>query len=204
MPENLPSTQSPANMCNPKSFTLGVLQIVGLTGILVLVLWLSLRPKQPAYTIMEFSVPTSPVIQGGDNRTASFELEIQNPNQNSGIHFDDTLLTFFYGEDTLGQKTIPSFYQKKDSSSQIFDHVDADSRVWKKLVRVISNATAELKVAVATRIRYRTWGLTSKHKRINLHGKLPIGSDGKISGKKKKKIKLNQNSKKWRKKGYNV
>lgn len=204
MPENLPSTPSPTTtMCDTKRFSLWVLQIVGLLGLLVFLLWLSLCPKQPTYTIINFSLPTSPVNQGGDNSTISFELEIRNPNKDSSIYYGDTLLTFFYGEDTLGQKTIPSFHQKKDSTTQMFDHVDADPHVRKKLLGVISKATAELKVAVVTKIRYRMWGRKSKHHGINLHGRLPIGSDGKISG-KKKKIRLRHKSIKWRKRGRNL
>ncbi|PSS10342.1 hypothetical protein CEY00_Acc17435 [Actinidia chinensis var. chinensis] len=185
-------------MCETKSFTLWLLQIVLLLGFIVFFLWLSMRPRQPTYTIVQFSLPTSPVGHGTQNGTASFELEVENPNKDSGIYYDDTWLTFYYGKETLGQKTILSSYQKKDSRNQIFDHLNVDSRVWKKLIGAISNATAELKVAVLTKIRYRMWGHTSKHQGINLHGKIPIGSDGKIAG-KKKKIKLHYNSKKWRK-----
>ena len=197
----IPSQLHPQTMCQPKSFTLWILQIVALLGLLVFFVWLSLLPIPPTYTIVQFSVPTpnnsnttSTVNQGGQNGTALFELDIDNRNKDSGIYYDDTLLTIYYGQDTLGQKTISSFYQKKGKSTQIFDHMNVDAHVWKKLINIISNSTAELKVSVVTKIRYRSWW-TSKHQGINLHGKLPIGSDGNISG-KKKKIKLHQNSKK--------
>ncbi|XP_057497726.1 protein NDR1-like [Actinidia eriantha] len=192
-------------MSETKRFTLWLLLIVLLLGFIVFFVWLSMRPRPPTYTIVQFSLPTpdygnsaSPVDQGAQNGMVSFELEVENPNKDSGIYYDDTGLTFYYGQETLGQKTILSSYQKKNSRNQIIDHLNIDSRVWNKLIGAISNATAELKVAVLTKIRYRMWGHTSKHQGINLHGKIPIGSDGKISG-KKKKIKLHYNSKKWRK-----
>ncbi|THG06652.1 protein NDR1-like [Camellia sinensis] len=194
-------------MCETRSFTFWLFQVVVLFGLLIFFLWLSLHPRQPTYTIVQFSIPNpnntntnSTANEDSQSGTVLFELEIENPNQDSNIYHDDTFLTFYYSEEALGQKTISSFHQKKGTTSQIFDHVNTDAQVWKKLLNAVWNATAELKVTVVSKIRYRMWGLTSKHHGINLQGNLPIGSDGKISG-KKKKIKLGHNSKKSTKKG---
>ncbi|XAR65606.1 hypothetical protein NMG60_11009774 [Bertholletia excelsa] len=187
-------------MCETKSFTLWALQVVLLLGLLVLVLWLSLRPRPPSFLVVNFSIPTSNNTTRENanlNSSAQFVLEIDNPNKDSGIYYDDASLTFYYGPDAMGQKTLPGFYQKKSTTSQVTDRVSLDGKVWKRLVNALSNVTQEVKVAVATRVRYRVWGHKSKHQGIRLHGKLPIGSDGKISG-KKKKIKLRRNTRKWK------
>lgn len=165
-------------MSHTKSFTLWLLQIVVALGLLIFCLWLLLQPKQPTYTIIRFSVPTTDnrnttcVVNphGGENGTISFGLQIQNTIPHSLIYYGDTLLKFYYERDIVGKKTIPSFYQRSGRTNQIFDHVNAKAEVWKKLVGAISNATAEL---------------------------IQVGTDGKISG-KKKKIRLHQTLKKWR------
>lgn len=189
-------------MCQTKSFPLWLLQILVVLGLILFFLWLSLHPKQPTYAIVRFSVPTTEngnttcqVKQGGGkNGTISFGLEIRNPNPHSVIYYSDTLLTFYYGKDIVGQKTITSFDQRGEKKKQMFN-VNAEARVWKKLVSAISNAPAEVMVTVVTRIRNRMWGHLSKHEEIYLQGKIPIGMDGKISG-KKKMIRLHQASKK--------
>ena len=193
-----------------KSFGIWLFQVLVLLGLLAFFLWLGLRPKNPTYAIVDFSVPssnssnsnaTSLVDQGTQSQSGAvlFNLEIHNPNQDSGIYHDDISLTFYYGQDTVpvGQKTVPAFYQGKDETRQIVDSIDGNGQVWKTLLASIRNATAEMNVGLVTSIRYRTLGHKSKHHRMNLQGLIKIGSDGKILG-MKKKVKLTQASKKWK------
>ncbi|KAK3035095.1 hypothetical protein RJ639_032597 [Escallonia herrerae] len=127
-------------------------------------------------------------VNQGQNGTLSFNLEIQNPNKDSSIYYEDILLTLFYNEDNVGQKTILRFHQGKDRTTQIVDQMDASARVHNMLPINMSNKTAELKAGLATRIQYQTWGVKSQHHRMNMQGLVKIGSDGKISGKKKIKL----------------
>ncbi|EEF43931.1 conserved hypothetical protein [Ricinus communis] len=73
------------------------------------------------------------------------------------------------------------------------DHVDSSQKIEEALTRAISNGKAELKVELSTKILCKTWCIKSKHHGINLRASIPVGADGKISG-KNKEIKL---SKKW-------
>ncbi|KAB2007265.1 hypothetical protein ES319_D10G016900v1 [Gossypium barbadense] len=184
-------------MCETKSFYLWLLQVIGLLGILALCLWLAMRPKSPNYTIVNFSIPGANTSNESDHGSIQYELDIQNPNQDSGIYYDDIFLVFYHGEDKVGRKTIPSFYQGKDKTRQVIDQVDVETRFWTVLRKAIMNATAELRVDLSTKIRYNTWGIKSKQHGINREGKIPIGKDGKISN-KKKKVKLRHASKKWK------
>ncbi|XP_022777393.1 protein NDR1-like [Durio zibethinus] len=184
-------------MCETKNFYLWLLQIVGLLGLLALCLWLALRPKSPDYTIVNFSVPAANDNNASGHGIIQYELDIKNPNEDSGIYYDDIFLIFYHGSDTVGKNTIPSFYQGKDRNRQVVDHVDVDTRLWTALRNAILNATAELKVVLSTKIKYKTWGIKSKHHGIHREGKIPIGKDGKIAN-KKKKIKLRHASKKWK------
>ncbi|XP_059636002.1 protein NDR1-like [Cornus florida] len=189
-------------MCESKSLTQWLLQVVALLGLMAFFLWLGLHPRSPTYTIVGFSVPvsnngsnTATVGKGNDrNRTLTFYLEIENPNKDSSVYYDDILLKFYYNRVTVGKKALPSFRQGQDKTSQFIDRVDANAIVWKKLRNAIANKTAEVKVDLVTKFRYKMWGRMSKHHGMNLQGRVPIGSDGNISG--KKKIKLKRDSKK--------
>jgi hypothetical protein len=186
-------------MCETKNLYLWLLQVVALLGILAICLWLILRPRPPQYTIVDFSIPQSSLVnKEGQNGTILYNLEIENPNTDSTLYYDDIFLTFYFGQDTVGEKRIPAFHQGGKRTRQMIDYVDGNPRVWKSLLNaLISNAKAELKAGLLTRIRYKTWGKKSKHLKLELQGLLQVGKDGKISGKKKKN-KLHPTSKKWR------
>ncbi|XP_057963258.1 protein NDR1-like [Malania oleifera] len=187
-------------MCELKSFHLWLLQVLALLGILAFLLWFIMRPKNPTYTVVDFTIPTSNttivsvIDQGNQNSIISYSLDIENPNKDASIYYDDIILTFLFGQDTVGERTIPSFHQGKGSTHHHVDGFNTNPRVWKALLNAVSNATAELKVGLVTKFRYRMLGHKSKHHEVNVQAPLPIGPDGKISGKKK----LGKHSKKWR------
>ncbi|KAK4258936.1 hypothetical protein QN277_005330 [Acacia crassicarpa] len=169
-------------MCEPKNFWVWLLQIVGLLGLLALILWLALRPKPPSYSVDFISIPQS----SDQNGTIIYNIEIENPNKESDIYFDDINLSFLYGENQVAQSTIGSFRQGAGKTNSMFQSADANRRDLKSIVNAFSNGTAELKAALMTRFRYKTWGIKSKFHGVRLQGTLPIGRDGKLSGKKKK------------------
>ncbi|AES82163.1 putative Late embryogenesis abundant protein, LEA-14 [Medicago truncatula] len=181
-------------MCEEgKSFYIWLLQVICLLGLLVLCLWLALRPNSPSFSIVVISIDR-PSDQNG---TIFYSLEIGNPNKDSSIYYDDIILSFLYGqqEDKVGDATVGSFHQGTSKSRIVSDIVNAKPGPFKPLFKAISNATAELKASLTTRYRYKTWGVRSKFHRLLLKGILPIDSDGKLS-RKKKKYPLTRNSKK--------
>lgn len=182
-------------MCEGKSFYIWLMQVIGLLGLIVLFLWLSLRPQSPSYSILSISVE-GPSGQNGSD-TIFYSLEIENPNKESSIYYDDIVLGFLYGqqEDEVGETTIGSFHQGTGKTRVVSDSVNGKPRTFRPLLSAISNATAELKVALTTRFRYKTWGIESKFHGLHLRGILPIDSDGKLS-RKKKKYPLTHNSQK--------
>ncbi|KAK8501917.1 hypothetical protein V6N13_023303 [Hibiscus sabdariffa] len=152
----------------------------------------SLASRSPTYTIVNFSVPTAN-DNVSNHGTIQYELDITNPNEDSGVYYGDIVLVFYHGEDKVGSRTIPSFYQGEDKTHLVIDQVDVQTRLWSGLHKAIRNATAEFRANLSTKI-YRTWGIKSKHHGINREGKIRIGKDGKISN-KKKKVKLGRPSK---------
>lgn len=177
-------------------YYLCVLKFLLPLGFLALLLWLCLIPKPPRYTIVDFTIPMSDLdIDGGKKGSMVYGLEIKNSNKESSIFYDDILLTFYYGQDTVGENTMPAFHQGRRRTLRVVDHVEvANQHLWTAIYVSILNGTAELKVALRTRIQYGTWGIKSKHHGVHLQAALPIGADGKISG-KKKKIKLRRHFK---------
>ncbi|WVZ13055.1 hypothetical protein V8G54_017585 [Vigna mungo] len=184
-----------SRMCEDTSFYKWILKVTGLLGLTALFLWLAIRPKSPSYSILFISVEQP--SNSNENGTILYNLEIENPNEDSSIYYEDTILSFLYGEqeDEVGQTTIGAFHQATSNTRDVSNTVNAKPRPFKPLLKAISNATAELKVALMTKYRYKTWGIKSKFHGLHLKGILPIESNGKLS-RKKKKYPLHPNSKK--------
>ncbi|XP_057450305.1 protein NDR1-like isoform X2 [Lotus japonicus] len=180
-------------MSEGKRFYVFLMEFIGFLGLLVLCLWLALRPKSPSYSVVFLSIEQHP----GENGSIFYSLEIENPNKDSSIYYDDIILSFLYGqqEDKVGETTIGSFHQGTGKTRSVYDTVNARHGAFKPLFKAISNATAELKVALTTRFQYKTWGIKSKFHGLHLQGILPIDSDGKLS-RKKKKYPLSRSSRK--------
>lgn len=181
-------------MCEEgKSFYVWLLQVICLLGLLVLCLWLSLRPSNPSFSIVLVSINRT----SDQNGTIFYSLDIDNPNRDSSIYYDDIILRFLYGqqEDKVGETTIGSFHQGNRKNRIVSDIVNAKTGPFKPLFKAIANATAVLKASLLTKYRYKTWGIRSKFHGLDLKGILPIDSDGKLS-RKKKKYPLTPDSKK--------
>ncbi|XP_010267888.1 PREDICTED: protein NDR1-like [Nelumbo nucifera] len=192
-------------MCETNSFRLWLIQVVVLSGLLALVLWLALRPKNLTYTVISFSLPATSPVDPGDaqNSAISFDLEIENPNNGYGIYYNGINMTLYYNDDILGETFLPDFYQGKGKTKKISQSINADGRFLKKIFTAISNATAETRLGLATRIRFKSWTGKTKPHGMQLQGRIPVGSDGKIAG--KKKIKLQHVSRKWKlRKSYSL
>ncbi|KAJ6737992.1 PROTEIN NDR1-LIKE [Salix koriyanagi] len=105
------------------------------------------------------------------------------------------LLSFKYKQDMVGNSTVPGFDQGKgNNDDQHVPPVEINQRVWRDLGKEIPRGTARLNVELFTSIKYKTWGIKSKHHKIKYQGAVPIGSDGKIKD-KKKKVKLHRSKK---------
>lgn len=191
-------------MSESRSFYLWLAQVIFLLGLIALLLWLSLRPKTPNYTIVDFFVhdlngenSTVPSDNGGQNTTFTFEVEIANPNKESGIYYDTMNFTLFYGDMYVGSTAVDPFYQGYQKTATRMESINTGRKFLKDVFGVAFNGTAQLKVSMATSVRYRIWGRKTKHHGLALQGCLPVGPDGKIEG-RKKKIKLHHTRKKCR------
>lgn len=181
-------------MCETRNFYLWIAQILGLLGILVLCLWLALRPGSPDFTITDFSVPAVNDSNTSDRGIIQYQLDIKNPNKDSGISYGDILLIFYHGENKVGNNTIPSFTEDRNRSHQFLNHFDVDNPFWAALRSAILNGTAELRVDLSTKVRYKTWLIKSRRHGLLREGNVPVGKDGRISN-SKKKVKLRHASK---------
>ncbi len=119
-------------MCDTGRFSIWLLQVVGLLGLLALCLFLALRPRSPNLAIIDFSIPPLNRSDDSGGGKVSYELQFKNPNTDSGIYYDPLMVGLFYGEiELIGTKNRSSFRQKKSSMQSYDDYVDVSGGGWR-------------------------------------------------------------------------
>ncbi|XP_068644970.1 protein NDR1-like [Aristolochia californica] len=190
-------------MSESRRIYLWLVEVVLLFGLIGTLLWLSLTPKKPTYTLVGLEIlalRNRNATHGSSKSSAniSLELEIRNPNKKIGIYYEATHVTLFYGDHGVGQIVIGSFYQRGREIRREKQSVKAEKPFWRAVFRAVSNrTTADLRVDVTTFVKYLTLGLKSKRQKMEADGWVPVGSDGMISG-KRKRIKLHYGPNKWK------
>lgn len=143
-------------------------------GLVVLFLWLTLRPATPSLFINDLSL---------SNTTLAFLLRLKNENKDKGVYYDNITLSFFFPANSprpLGPDvTFPAFYQGHGKKANRNDSLQADRG------SLPPNGTAaEFEVRLATRVRYKIWGFKTTRHGLKLHGKVRVDEQGKKVGKK--------------------
>lgn len=136
LPPNHPSyrvgrrRRSPCCCC--LAWSCGILAtIVVLLGIAALVLYLVLQPKSPQFSVTDahisvFNLSATP-LQSAPSPDAivylqadvTFTIQAQNPNKKIGIYYDSVDVTLFYDGASIGNGSLPAFYQGFQNTTQL-------------------------------------------------------------------------------------
>nr|XP_010908729.1 protein NDR1-like [Elaeis guineensis] len=154
-----------------------LLLVLTLSGFLILILWLTLRPSAPSYTIVDLSIPNA---NGTGNTTILFGLEVSNPNLGGGVYYSDMNVTLFLFDENAGSMTMPSFYQGHQRTTSLRGGVDAGRRWSDAVVRAVTNGTTQLTMGLVTKVRYKTLWWWSRVHRMVEQARMSVGKDGKV------------------------
>ncbi|KAJ0983160.1 hypothetical protein J5N97_011501 [Dioscorea zingiberensis] len=161
-------------MATAQSFSIWLLQVFLLSGLLVFFLWLSLHPSKPTYTIIDFSI-------SGDGSNTSFTVEIANNNKGGGIYYSGMNVTLYIEEVNAGNTMLPSFYQRHERTTLMVGSAKINHTVHEVL-----NGRAALKVGLVAKVRYKIWLWRSRFHGMDMLASVPVGRDGKLKIKKAK------------------
>nr|ABA94463.1 hypothetical protein LOC_Os11g37680 [Oryza sativa Japonica Group] len=76
-----------------------LLVLLLVAGVVLFVVWLSLRPHRPRFAVVSFTVVSPPATGGGGHQKVAFNVSDRNPNRHIGIHYDATRAAVLYGGD---------------------------------------------------------------------------------------------------------
>ncbi|XP_010910294.1 protein NDR1-like [Elaeis guineensis] len=148
-------------------------------GVILFVLWLSLRPHRPRFHVSSFSAP---VLSPSAGTAFSFDVSDRNPNGNIGIFYDAVAGSVFYRDNRVGSepKLAGPFYQPPKNTTVIHGAVDGASLSPEELAADLRSGRVGFRLELSTTIRFRvsTWD-THRH-RLHVSCSVEVGPDGAI------------------------
>ncbi|KAF8414083.1 hypothetical protein HHK36_002082 [Tetracentron sinense] len=162
-------------------------------GLISLFMWLSLRPKEPTYSIEDFYVPAlNKTLNSTRNTTISIHLKLSNGNKNSGIYYDALNISLFYGRNrsvAVGNFSINGFYQGHKKNAHRIENVKTEGVPWESALKELSNATVIFRLDLATAVRYKIMASKTKRHKMTVGGEVEVDEGGKKAKKKGLKLK---------------
>ncbi|KAL5730938.1 hypothetical protein ACHQM5_003714 [Ranunculus cassubicifolius] len=166
------------------SIFLGLLLIA---GVVVFIVWLSLRPHRPRFHIRAFSIPGLNQEVGIQNAGVSFDVTARNPNINIGIYYDAMDANVYYRDQNIGQTPLMfPFYQPKKNTTWIHGDLGGatltvDSSKWQAFVDEIAKGKVVFRLELKSGIRFKVSNLwDSKPHRMHASCEVAVGTDGQI------------------------
>ncbi|KAK9051765.1 hypothetical protein SSX86_028393 [Deinandra increscens subsp. villosa] len=160
------------------------LSLVFIVGLITFILWLSLRPHRPRFHIHEFSIPSLAQDNGLASAQATYNVTARNANLNIGIYYDTMHITLYYQNQNIGEQPLLfPFYQPPKNSTILYStlsgtHLVIDEARWASLVAARMRGTVMFRLEVASVIRFKVAGWTSKEHKMHANCNIGVGPDG--------------------------
>nr|XP_043627113.1 NDR1/HIN1-like protein 26 [Erigeron canadensis] len=160
------------------------LSLLFIVGLIMFILWLSLRPHRPRFYINEFSMASLAQDGGFASAQAAYNVTARNPNLNIGIYYDAMQLTLYYQNQNIGAMPIMSPFYQSPKNTTILDSVLArpalvvDEARWAQFVadKIRGQVLFRLEVASSIKFKVATW--ESKRHKIHANCDIGVGPDG--------------------------
>uniref|UniRef100_A0A0E0F753 Uncharacterized protein n=1 Tax=Oryza meridionalis TaxID=40149 RepID=A0A0E0F753_9ORYZ len=179
-----------------------LLVLLLVAGVVLFVVWLSLRPHRPRFAVVSFTVVSPPATgggSGGGHQKVAFNVSDRNPNRHIGIHYDATRAAVLYGGvDVRGVlvATGPAFadgwYQPNKTTTFIAGVLDvvgprpAADAAWPAFAAGLRAGRLPLRLRLTTAIRFRLTtgfgaiGLQSGRRRMHVDCHIVVDSGGNL------------------------
>ncbi|KAF0896877.1 hypothetical protein E2562_029567, partial [Oryza meyeriana var. granulata] len=170
-----------------------LLVLLLVSGVVLFVVWLGLRPHRPRFNLVAFAILAPPpgVAVGGGQQQVAFNVSDRNPNRHIGIHYDATHATVLYSDDDVlvaaGPASSSAWYQPNKTTTLIAGVLDVvgprvTDAAWPSFAASLRAGRLPLRLQLTTAIRFRlTAGfgfLQSGRQRMHVDCHLLVGSDG--------------------------
>lgn len=150
-----------------------LLALIVLAGIVVLIIWLVVKPKRPVYTIEDGSVHDFNVNNNHLNSTFGFVIRAHNPNGRASIYYDSIEVSVAYDDQNVAFSTLVPFHQPTRNVTRLdakllAQNVAISSSIAKDLKLEKTSGEIELAVRFKAKIRFRVGAWKSNHRTLRV------------------------------------
>ncbi|EEF43930.1 NDR1/HIN1-like protein 26 [Ricinus communis] len=155
-----------------------------LVGLVLFILWLSLRPHRPRVFLTDFSIPGLGQPNGFENAQVIFNVTVRNSNQHIGFYYGKVVGSVYYKEMQVGYtQVLDQFYQEPKNTTALNGVLSGatltvSSQRWMQFVNARAQGRVMFVLDISSDIRFKvsTWG--SHHHRMHASCEAVVGSDG--------------------------
>ncbi|XP_042377179.1 NDR1/HIN1-like protein 26 [Zingiber officinale] len=163
-----------------------LLSLLLVAGVILFVLWLSLRPHRPRFHLADFAAPGIVDPASLADSAFSFNVTDRNPNQKIGVYYDAMDGSVYYrGRLVASGPVMFPFYQPSKNTTAIAGQVAGvrmpkGSAVAAQLAADAAAGRVELRLELSSIVRFkvRVWDTRQHH--LHVECRVVVGSDGRI------------------------
>lgn len=115
----------PRNLGLVRCIAMVLIASIILNALIVLVTWLSLRPKKLKYSIEDGSVSGYNLSNGHPNATFHLLLLANNPNKKISAYYDKIEVSVLYEDQTVSVNNVNPFYQPRKNVTHLNINLEA-------------------------------------------------------------------------------
>ncbi|KAJ4724997.1 putative Late embryogenesis abundant (LEA) hydroxyproline-rich glycoprotein family [Melia azedarach] len=150
-----------------------LLTLIVIVGIVVLIVWLIIKPKRLVYTIEDASVHNFNLYNNHLNSTFNFVIRAHNPNGRASIYYDSIEVSVAYDDQSIAFNTLEPFRQPTRNVSRleaklVSQNVALSNSISQDLKLEKSAGEVELDVHIKAKIRFKVGVWKSDHRTLRV------------------------------------
>lgn len=163
------------------------LSLLLVVGIIMFILWLSIRPHRPRFHIHEFSIPGLAQANGFENAELTFNVTARNPNQYIGIYYNATEAIVYYKDQQVGATPFAEPFYQEPKNTTVLDAtlsgatLTVNSQRWTEFLNDRAQGSVAFRLEIKSSIRFKvsTWWESKRH---TMHANCDaiVGQDGEL------------------------
>lgn len=167
-----------------KTLCIIFLSLLLVAGIILFVLYLSLRPHRPRIFIHEFSIPALAQPNGFENAEIIFNVTARNSNQHVGIYFDSVEGSVYYKNQRVGATPLADkFFQEPKTTTILHATLSGatltvNSRRWMEFMHDRGQGKVGFRLEIKSTIRFQVSTWDSKRHTMHATCDVFVGTDG--------------------------
>ncbi|KAL2239882.1 uncharacterized protein At1g08160 [Sesamum indicum] len=149
-----------------------LLALILITGLAVLIIWLSVQPRKLRYSIEEGSISGYNLTNDRLNSNFHFVLRAENPNKRISLYYDRIDVTVSYEDQKLSVNNVHPFYQRRRNITHLdLDLVAKDAVLYGAVARDLKmergSGSVDLDVKIRAKIRLKV-GVFKIHRKLKV------------------------------------